>query len=33
VWATGGRSIRSYGMPFIWSARSTAAHGCEAGTT
>ena len=27
----GTRSTRSYGISFSWSARSTAAHGCEPG--
>ena len=32
LWATGGMSTRRYSMPLSWSAFSTAAHGCEAGT-
>ena len=30
--ATGGMSIRRYSIALSWSARSTHAHGCEAGT-
>ena len=32
LWVTGGMSIRRYAIALIWSARSTQAHGCDAGT-
>ena len=32
LWATGGMSTRRYAIAFSWSARSTQAHGCDAGT-
>jgi hypothetical protein len=31
-WVTGGTSMRRYPIRLSWSARSTHAHGCDAGT-